>query len=148
MPTKAKAKAPADECCNGRVHVVCRPGSWAAASVSAFLEADKSKAPALAKTFDCGCRGAAHLVCEPRWKRIKEKHDAQPAKRMTLKQALKDGLALKPHIEHTFTCQVGCKASSRHEHWCYCNRGEYGTGRPFTEAERGQTIRVPIEGRG
>lgn len=133
--------------CRGRAHVVCTPGTWAGASVAALLDADKSKPPPLAKTYDCGCRGRAHPVCEPRWRAVKSKPEFMPARRMTLKQALKDGLKIRPHVEHSFTCPTGCDRSMRHEHFCLCTQ-ERGAGRMFTDHERGQTVRVPIDGRG
>lgn len=89
--------------CQGARHLVCR--RWTVSTVKdtlAQFSAPISAPPARPKLYDCGCSGTAHPVCDPTYARVRERPALLPAKRLTLRQALRDGLTLTPHLTHTF----------------------------------------------
>lgn len=82
---------------------------------------------------------------------MQDRPTVAPVKRMTLRQAVKDGMTLRPHAEHVYTCPPWCDGDDKdHEHPCLCDTSEirwnrrFNHARPFASHERGQTFRVPV----
>lgn len=135
--------------CNGRQHVVCRPlGAPITLTPCSCGGSPKhshhvalSEPPPRPRTWDCGCHGAAHPVCDPTWKHVKDAPAlVKPLRFLTLKQALREGLAVRPHVEHVVMCDCTDEEIRwRHEpraHACLC-----GFVAPIAP---GQTLRIPV----
>jgi hypothetical protein len=109
--------------CQGRAHVVCRPilppitltpCQCGERRTKHFHHVSLHSTPVRPKTWDCGCRGAAHPVCDPTWKRVKDAPAAaKPIRFPTLKQAIKDGLTVRPHGEHVWGMSVQSRGRRR-----------------------------------
>jgi hypothetical protein len=141
--------------CQGRQHVVCRElappitltpchcgGRSGNNGEKHFHHVSLHSTPVRPRTWDCGCHGRAHPVCDPTWKRVKDAPAAiKPIRFPTLKQALREGLTLRPHVEHVFTCNCDEYSARAHRHHCLC-----GFTLPYGRAiGRGMTLRIPVE---
>lgn len=78
-------------------------------------------------------------MCDPTFKRLTTERPAKPVRPLTVRQAIKQGLRLRPHVEHVYTCPADCDEQGSHKHLCMCG----DVLRPFHGA-RGTTIRVPV----